>query len=283
MPAMKPTIPTETRSITGQGGTVVVTRHGGHLLSWRPNDQEEVLWLSSSTNFAVGSAIRGGIPICWPWFGPHVSDKTKPQHGFARNALWDQLELHASTSPDQLAFALPELVAAAAGWPGVRLEFRVDLTDGLVLELETTNAGDHPVVISEALHTYFHVGELTLASVAGLDGVHYRDNADGGAIKQQAGPVTFDGHEIVRIYSHGAGATLTDPSLGRRIHIAPEGAQTMIVWNPGRAKIAAFADIPTGEVDRFVCIESGTAGAATVSLPAGARHSLRVRYRVEIL
>jgi glucose-6-phosphate 1-epimerase len=269
------------RSATSEG-TAVVAQKGGQLLSWKPHGAAEILWVSPLASFVGSGPIRGGIPICWPWFGMHRIDPKQPQHGLVRTATWERDEI----SPDgDLRLRAPEPVL-----DGLAVALQVHAGETLALTLITTNLGPQPTTITEALHTYFRIGGLKTLRVAGLDGCDYADNADPravgqpyGPIKKHAGPVSFDGNEITRIYHHSGVCTLIDAGLGRLVRIEKEGSDSTVVWNPGAEKAKSFADLPPDAHDQFICIESGTAGPHSVSLAPGETHVLSVTYSVEAL
>jgi glucose-6-phosphate 1-epimerase len=268
-------------SVTPEG-KVVVAQKGGQLISWTPHGASEVLWVSPLASFAGSGPIRGGIPICWPWFGMHRSDTKQPQHGLVRTAAW---ELDDPGTDGDLRLRAPEPVL-----DGLAVALQVHAGAALSLSLITTNLGPQPTTITEALHTYFRIGGLKTLRVAGFDGCDYADNADPravgqshGPIKKQAGPVSFDGNEITRIYHHSGVCTLIDAGLGRLIRIEKEGSASTVVWNPGAEKAKTFADLPPGAHEQFICIESGTAGPDVVSLAPGETHVLSVTYSLETL
>lgn len=263
-------------------GQTTVARKGGQVLSWVPSGRPDVLWVSDRPIMSGPGAVRGGIPICWPWFGPHRDDPKQPQHGLVRTSLWD---LEDPGDDGALRLRAPEPVLG-----GLVAALEVRGGETLSLSLITTNVGTRPATITEALHTYFRVGGLKTLRVGGLDGCDYADSADPraagqpfGPIKTQVGPVMFEGRELNRIYDHAGACTLIDAGLGRLIRIEKEGSASTIVWNPGSEKARTFADLSPGAHEQFVCIESGTAGPRSIVLAAGETHTLSVTYSVEDL
>ncbi|MEZ4640681.1 MAG: hypothetical protein R2856_37945 [Caldilineaceae bacterium] len=163
---------------------------GAHVLSYQPHDTEPVLWVSSQSNFAVGKPIRGGIPVCWPWFAGHPTDSNKPAHGFVRTALWTVLDTR-TTRDDrteiELGFESNEDTLSL--WPHpFALRLRVTVGPALTVTLFTCNTGDEPFNFTGALHTYFHVGDAAQIAIHGLDGVDYLDKVDGMAAKPSKAP-----------------------------------------------------------------------------------------------
>ena len=273
--------------ITNVHGTASLCLQGGHLLSWQPVATDQpVVWMSPAAIFAPNVPIRGGIPICWPWFGAHGSDATFPAHGFARTQPW-QVTSTRSLEDDSTEIALSYLPTEATQkyWPEAhatsRLELLVNVGASLKIALITRNLGASDFTISEALHTYFVVGDVAQVQVEGLEGVHFHDKAAGWTQGDQTGPVGFAA-EVDRIYINSAArCTIVDPVLQRRIHIAKLGSQSTIVWNPWAARAAQMGDLGTDGWKSFVCVESGNALENAVTVPAGQSHTLAVEYRVE--
>jgi len=266
-----------------------VCLQGAQLTHWQPRSQtESVTFLSAAAQYTEGKAIRAGVPICWPWFGPHATDKARPSHGFARNILWEaRAPLRMENGATQLSLRLSDSQQSRALWPyRFALEYRITVGDELSLELTTSNTGSESFPLSEALHTYFRVGDIGSVQVLGLDRTGFVDAADGGRRKRQEGPVIFPA-EIDRVFINTeAACTIVDPLLKRRIHIAKRGSHSTVVWNPGEKKAAALADLgaaPTtgGGWRQFVCVESANALDNTLTLEAGQPHCLSVRYRAE--
>lgn len=255
-------------------GTVV--RHGAQVLSWTPKGTSEVLWLSPDSRFGPGSSIRGGIPVCFPWFGPGVSGDRTPAHGIARTSDWQLTEIGV---PDQVAHLLFRLTGndiadspAPDALPGGAHAFlSVALDDTLRLDL-TVQAGSEPFTFEAALHTYFRVGDVRRVRVEGLDGHAYRDKVSG-SDQEQRGDVTFDG-QVDRVYDTTASATIVDDVLGRSIVVAKRNSASTIVWNPGEELARGMADVPDDAWPRFVCVEVGNVGAHQIELQPHESHTM---------
>ncbi len=266
-----------------------VCLQGAQLTHWQPRSlAEPVTFMSAKVQYTEGKSIRAGVPICWPWFGPHATDKARPNHGFARNVLWQaRAPVRLENGATQLSLLLSDSENSRALWPyRFGLEYRITVGDALDLELTTSNTGSEVFALSEALHAYFQVGDIGSVQVLGLDGSDFIDAADGGRRKRQEGPVIFPA-EIDRVYINTeAACTIIDPLLGRRIHIAKRGSRSTVVWNPGQKKASALADLGAGPATRdgwrqFVCVESANARDNTLTLEAGENHCLSVRYLAE--
>lgn len=290
-----PALPPSVTLTDGEGGLPVlrvatplasgeVYLHGAHVTSWQPSGADPVIWMSSAAQFRPGTAIRGGVPICFPWFGPGRTGLS-PAHGFARTAPWRLTGASDDAGAVTLTFALTH--DDVAGVPGVQhWPFRFEATyavtfgEELVLALTVHNAGTESFSFEEALHTYLAVTDVTTATVVGLDGARYLDKAAGGGPEPvvQDGPVTFAG-ETDRVYLTGVPLTLHDPG-SRTITITPADGADTVVWNPWVDKAAAMADFGDEEWPTMVCVETANALDDAVTLAPGASHTMRVSYAV---
>ena len=258
---------------------------GAQLLSWAPHSEEEVIWLSPRARFGPGQSIRGGVPVCWPWFGPHPSEPSFPTHGFARTAPWEVIEVETlEDGSNRLGFRLLRSEAGFAEWPhSTPLEIRHTLGATLEMELRTLNQTPAPITLGEALHTYFSVSDIRQVKIEGLDGCEYLDKTDGRRRKRQSGPVTFS-EETDRVYlGTAADCVIDDPGLKRRIRIKKRGSRSTVVWNPWEEKARQLGDFDENGYLRMVCVESANAEDDRVTLAPGEEHRLWVRYSVEAL
>ncbi len=264
--------------VANSHATATIALQGAHVMTWAP-----VIWLSPVAKLAPGKSIRGGVPICWPWFGPHASDPKLPGHGFARTVPWAVIATRAlRDGRTQLVLRLTESDATRAQWPhATPVEAHITVGAALEIELVTHNAGSVPVTVGDALHTYFAVSDVRRVAVHGLGGCTYLDKVDGGQRKQQRGAVTI-GSEVDRIYfDAGADCLIDDPGLNRRIRIAKRGSHSTVVWNPWVEKAAKMGDFGPGGYLNMLCVESANAADDVVSIAPGGTHRLAVRYRVE--
>jgi len=257
-------------------GSADVYLHGAHLTAFQPADAGPVLWMSEQAAFAPPKPIRGGVPICWPWFGGNPDDTAKPQHGFARNRRWTVRS--ARSLPDDatvLTLGLRDDPETRAIWPhAFDLEFTLTVGSELRMDLRARNTGDSPVEIGAALHTYFAVGDITQVSISGLDGREYHDQLDGMRVKSQSGDVRID-REVDRIYIDTEDTCfIDDPSMSRRIRVAKEGSRSTVVWNPWVAKAARMPDFPDDGYRTMVCIETTNAAGDVRTLGPGQEHTL---------
>lgn len=265
--------------------TAALCLQGAHLISWHPKSQSKpVVWVSRDAKIAAGKSIRGGAPVCWPWFGAHASEASFPGHGYARTVPWNVIE--SGTEPNgatRLTLRLQESDKTRAQW---NHDCNVDLTviigDTLRMEMTTENTGKSEFVIGEALHTYLQISDIGTISVTGLDGCEYWDKVGGSNLRKQAGAITFSG-ETDRVYINTAATcVIEDDKLKRRIYIKKSGSQSTVVWTPWTEKANKMGDM--GQPDgwrEMVCVESVNAIDNVVKVAAGSQHTMIVEYRAE--
>lgn len=272
-------------NVSAAQGEAQIYLHGAHVTAFRPRGQEPVLFMSAKSLFAPGKPIRGGVPICFPWFGAWTGPGTWPQHGFARLRPWtlESAEL-AGDGTVVLTLALQSDAQTRQSWPhDFSARYRVLVGQTLRLRLEVTNTGPAPVRYEDALHTYFAVGDVRQVAVTGLEQTEYLDKAAGanGAQKRQAGPLRFEG-EVDRVYlDTTATCVIDDPLGGRRIRVAKSGSRATVAWNPHIAKAKAMADFGDDEWPSMVCIETANAGQYAIDLPPGQTHATETIIAVE--
>jgi glucose-6-phosphate 1-epimerase len=272
-------------NIDGRYGKAMISLSGGHVMNWCPSGQAPVLWLAQHARFAPGKSIRGGVPICWPWFGPHLHERDFPAHGFARTAAWNVGRSTASADGSiHLTLTMPPTDVGRAQWPhAATAQVVVSLGPELRIDLITKNAGSTAVAVGEALHTYFAVSDVRRTPISGLAGCNYIDKADGSSRKVQAGDILVNG-EVDRVYINTTSeCCIEDPELKRRIHIRKSGSRSTVVWNPWSEKAAKLGDFGADGFLGMVCVESGNALENVVTVQPGGEHILSVRYSVEAL
>ncbi|MHB9119532.1 MAG: D-hexose-6-phosphate mutarotase [Burkholderiales bacterium] len=271
--------------IANEYAVASVALQGGHVMSFQPLGQEPVIWLSPLAKLAPGKSIRGGVPICWPWFGPHATDAAKPGHGHARTVPWEVLEATAFVDGStHLRLGLIESDATRAFWPhATPVQVLISVGRELRVELLTRNDGSETVQLGEALHTYLHISDIDNLAIRGLDGGVYLDKVDGFAQKTQHGDVAIAG-EVDRVYiDTEADCLLEDRGLKRAIRVAKQGSRSTVVWNPGVEKAEKMGDFGPDGHRRMVCVESANALGNAVTLVPGAEHRLVAVYSVEPL
>ena len=260
-----------------------VSIRGGQVLGWQPHNQQSVLWLSPGAVFAPGKSIRGGIPICWPWFGSHPSEPLKQSHGFARNRDWRLEGVQNVGDATFISLTLPAHNHDQQHWPhGSRPTLNVVMADTLSLRLTLTNIDAAPINISQAFHTYFNISDIGAIRIAGLDGDSFYDKVTNTNDNQQSGDISFDG-ELDRIYQHADGEIeLIDPGLKRSILINQTGGNSIVVWNPWIEKAGNLGDMgPPASYRSMVCVETGSVGDGTILLEPDATHTLETTIAVK--
>jgi glucose-6-phosphate 1-epimerase len=252
-----------------------------HVVSYEPVGQSPVLWLSRESRFAAGAAIRGGVPLCFPWFGAHASDSKLPAHGFARTREFRYLGSRSEQGVTRLSFELAADDATRALWPHEFVaRHHVALGAELTLEFEVENRGLGSFEFEEALHSYFAVEDARRVRVEGLSGASYADKVAGTRAVQREAQVTVEG-ELDRVYDSAATCVLHDGER-RRIAIEKSGSATTVVWNPWIDKARRMSDFGDDEYLAMLCVESANTGRAKVSLAPGERHALRVSFHSSI-
>lgn len=245
--------------------------NGAHLARFEAQN-EPLLFLSRASAFESGQPIRGGVPICFPWFGPNASAPQQPAHGFARILPWE-----VERGDDSALFRLASSDATRALWPHeFAATYRVEaLERGFRLVFEVANRDADAFTFEVALHTYFAVADARQVSIAGLDGKTYIDKMDALARKTQRGDISFEG-ETDRVYLDAGGpVTLRDGA--RTVRIAGDaGWKSTVVWNPWIAKARALKDLGDEEWTEFVCIESGAVADDAITLAAGQSYRLAI-------
>jgi len=271
--------------ISNSLAVATVALQGAHLLSWTPRGEQPVIWLSRDASFELGQSIRGGVPVCWPWFGPHATQPSFPAHGFARTAPWQVCETKAlDDGATFVACRVMRTDPTDMFWPHTsQLELGITVGSALALDLITRNTGTESITIGDALHTYFAVSDIRHIAVEGLEGCPYIDKLDSDKRKQQFGPVTFNA-ETDRIYlDFGADCLINDPGMQRRIRIARRGSRSTVVWNPWTEKAQTMGDMGESGYLNMVCVESTNAADDVVTIAPGDEHHLWVSYQVEPL
>jgi len=277
--------------IDNAGGVATICLQGAHVVSWRPKSQAEpVVWVSEMAKYGPGKSIRGGAPVCWPWFGPHATEKGFPGHGFARTVPWQVTGSEALANGDtRIGLVLMQNDQTRSQFAkACRVELIATVGATLGIDLVTSNLDTEAVEIGEALHTYFRIGDIGSATVTGLDGCEYVDKVDGGARKRQSGAVAFAG-EVDRVYLNTESeCVIEDADLKRRIRIAKTGSRSTVLWTPWLEKAEKMGDFGPGRNNQggwreMVCVESGNALDDVVTVPAGQSHTMSVRYSAEAL
>jgi glucose-6-phosphate 1-epimerase len=250
--------------------------HGAHLASWKPAGAEEVIFMSRQSQFAEGKPIRGGTPICFPWFGPNAENPKAPAHGFARVRSWHLDSIEQSGDAVVVSMSLASDESTKQWWTAdFRLTHRISFGSQLTMELAFENTGKNPVRFEEALHTYYRIGDMSKTHIRGLDGIHYLDKTDSGQEKIQRGDISIQA-ETDSVYLNTKDAVeIVDPVLRRRIKVAKENSLSTVVWNPWLAKAQAMADFGDTEWPNMVCVEVCNVNTFAVLAGPGRKHSMK--------
>jgi glucose-6-phosphate 1-epimerase len=249
--------------------------HGAHVTHYQPRGGRPVLFMSGRSDFEPGKPIRGGVPVIFPWFGPHPTDPTKPAHGWGRTRPWTLRDV--SVDEDEGI----SVTLSLGPVNGAALTYRVHAGPVLAMELQVRNEADSPLAFEAALHTYLAVADVLEAEVEGLDGRQYLDKVDGMKRKTQSGPVTITG-ETDRVYLNTPDTvTVRDRAGGRRIIVSKQGSNSTVVWNPWVEKAKRMPDFGDDEWPRMLCVETANVAENSISLPPKASHLMKAVVRVE--
>lgn len=269
--------------VTTPVATAEVHLHGAQVTSWRPSGHDDVLWLSGTSRFTAGSAIRGGVPLCFPWFGAHATDPHAPSHGFARVSRWSLDEAREDGDDVVLTLSLTDSAETrASAWPhAFHAALRVTVGATLGLDLTVHNRDTRAVTVEEAMHTYLRVSDVRQARITGLEGSRYLDKLGGPEpVPGAEGPLVLTG-ATDRIYLDTARTTtVEDPAGGRRTTVRAQASGTTVVWNPWDERAAAMADVEDGGWTRMLCVETSNVGPAALTLEPDATHTMSARFEV---
>ena len=261
-----------------------IATYSGQVLSYRPRHQEkDLLFVSNKAYYQAGKAIKGGIPICWPWFGADPDDLGRAAHGFVRNRQWDVIATESlADGSTKVVMGVTDTAETRDIWPhAFKLTIEITVGETLKIDLITHNTGNDNIVISQALHTYFLVGDISQVQVTGLEGKDYLDKLEHFATQTQSGPITINA-EVDRIYTGVDGdLVIDDASLGRKIRIASKGCSTAVVWNPWDDVARSMGDLEDEDYKIMLCVETANAGPETVDVPAGESYTLTAEYSIQ--
>jgi len=260
--------------VTNTHATAKIALQGAHLFAYQRTNEAPLLWVSKKSYFQKGKAIRGGVPVCFPWFGKHPTTPSLPQHGFGRISFWEivsQKELEDGST--EIVFGLGSSKTTHEIWDyafDVKLTFRIG--ERLTMILTTTNTDTNPFTLSSALHSYFAVSHIENISIKGLEGCTYYNNLDG-QFYTQSEPLTIN-QEVDRVYATPHDRfVLRDDS--KEITILQEGSNSVVVWNPWQTKASKMSDMQDDGYETFVCIESANAREDRRIIEAGQSHTLK--------
>ncbi|MGA2251818.1 D-hexose-6-phosphate mutarotase [Terracidiphilus sp.] len=270
--------------ITTPAATAEIYLHGAQVTSWIPAHSSEVIFLSSQSHWQEGKAIRGGIPICYPWFRSKSDDPQAPSHGVVRTTAWQIESIQQQDTNVVIDLVITSSDATRKFWPhDFHLTHRITVGSELKLELITRNTGTRSFKIEEALHTYFRVGDVEKVSVSGLDGVVYLDNVRNNTENTQHGDLAMSGPtDNAYIDTHSA-LTIIDPVLKRKPITEKTNSATTITWNPWQQGAASLSDLGDEEWREMICVEASNILRSAVEVAPAAEHIFAATLRVATL
>jgi glucose-6-phosphate 1-epimerase len=270
--------------IASDRATAEIYLQGAHVTAWQPRRAEHpVIFLSPKSHFAPGKAIRGGVPLVFPWFAERKDGLPGGMHGFARTLEWDVVAAEERADGVALSFKLlPNQTTRDLGYDAFVLVYEVVVGETLSLSLEVENLSDSPLCFEEALHSYYAVSDVRQIEVGGEGDTDYLDRAHQAAREHLSpGPIRFAGETDQLHLNTQATVTISDPGWRRRIVIEKHGSSSTVVWNPWEAKARSLADLGAEAWPHFVCVEPANAAENAVTLAPGGVHRMRMLVRVE--
>lgn len=259
-----------------------ISLYGGHITRFKTHKTMDILWLSPESNFEEGKPIRGGIPVCFPWFGPHKTDTSKPMHGFARLMFWDVTETAVLNGGETLVkLQLCSSETTKKYWPH---DFCAEMTfiigKKLTAILKVINTSELPLDYTCALHSYYNISSIEEIKIQGLQKTGYYNQLDGENYIQESEQLEIKTAETRHYQDTTADCIIYDPVFGRGIHVAKTGSKVTTVWNPGAETSAKIDDIPDDGFHSFVCIEAVNAFSDAIKLAPGESHEISVIIRL---
>ena len=243
---------------------------GAQLASFTPKDQAPLIWMSEDEDYQQGKGLRGGIPICWPWFGVSQHEGW-PIHGVARTSLWRAEEVNEHDDHIEVSLSLPMRSVDKTYWPhSTELKVVFHLSTTLKVTLTNTNVGDSTIELTQALHTYFPTSDITATQVDGLQGSQFIEFAEG----------PFDQNEVVSfaretdmVYTQAAPMQHIRTPEGT-IAVGREHSTSCVLWNPWIDKAKRLSNFQDEEYKTMLCLEAGNVMEDKVVLEPGQSHSL---------
>jgi glucose-6-phosphate 1-epimerase len=262
--------------VTAPSASAEIYLHGAQLTSCQPVNGEEVLFLSGHSNWQDGRAIRGGIPVCFPWFRSKVDDPAAPAHGVVRTKEWRLDSVQIDGESVVVICSTEDDESTHRWWPhAFRLRHKLSIGDFLRLELHVTNTGQTSFRFEEALHTYFRVSQAESVSIRGLDQVTYLDNFDGNRRKTQSGDLILMGKTDNAYIDVPAAAELIDATWHRTIRTEKVNSATTVVWNPWHEGANSLGDLGNNEWRQFACVEASNILGSAITLAPNQEHTMQ--------
>ena len=271
-------------TIATDAATAEIYLQGAHVAAWQPaSAAHPVLFMSAKSHFAAGKAIRGGVPLVFPWFADRTGGLPGPAHGFARTLPWEVVATEQRAEGVALTFKLlPNQTTRDLGFDHFVLIYEVVVGERLTLALEVENVGDSPLTFEEALHAHYSVSDVRQIEVIGEGDTDYLDRADNAKPRHQgAGAIRFAGETDQLHLNTQSAVTISDSEWKRRIVIEKRGSNSTVVWNPWVEKASRLTDLGDTEWPHMVCVEPANAAENAVTLQPGATHTMGITVRVE--
>ncbi|MFW5444415.1 MAG: D-hexose-6-phosphate mutarotase [Methylococcaceae bacterium] len=269
--------------MNNRNACALISIYAGQVLSFKPNNEpEDFMFISDNAYFQEGKAIKGGIPICWPWFGDSETPNN-PAHGFVRNNYWSVSSVASLGNGDtKIKLSFVDNTLSRNLWPySFYLSLEIIIGNSLSLELVSRNTGNQPFSITEALHTYFNVGDATQVKLLGLEHTEYLDKTENFVKACQVGAIALY-EETDNIYTDiKHDLTIDDPVFKRKIKISSSGNKNVVVWNPWAKGSDQMADLTKDDYKHFVCVEIANAASETVEVLPGSEYKLITHYSVQ--
>lgn len=258
-------------SVSNKYAEADISLYGAHLTRFTPHKTMDIMWMSPQSYFEEGRPIRGGIPVCFPWFGLHKTDSSKPQHGFARLMFWDVIETKALSGGETLVrLQLCSSEETKKYWPHdfcAEMIFVIGKT--LKATLKVKNTSENPFEYSCALHSYYNISAIDEITISGLQNTGYYNQLDGNNYSQESELLEIKTAETRHYQDTVADCVISDPVFGRKILVSKTGSKVTTVWNPGEETCSKIDDIPDDGFHSFVCIEAVNAFNDIIKLTPG--------------
>ena len=262
--------------VENEFASALITTHGGCVLSFTPKNGQDLLWVSPTALYNGQKPVRGGVPVCWPWFGANTQYASAPAHGFVRNAVWHLDHVaKLDSGVTEIVLTFDSNAETLAIWPhSFHLALKIEVGKKLTMSLITTNLNDYDIQITEAFHTYFNVADARNLVIRGLEGSTHLDKLSNAPAERQMETLTLK-PPMDSVYLNQTGdIAIEDAGNQRRIMIEKLHADSAVVWNPGPETVKGFADLPDDLWPEFVCVEAGNIFDNAVVIASGDKHTM---------
>lgn len=270
--------------IVNEYATAIISLYGGQILSYKPHQSEDLLFISKRAYFEQGKAIRGGIPVCFPWFAAHPNNSKLPNHGFARIKNWEVLSTEQLiTGETRLLLSLTNDEETQKMWAysfQCLLEFVIG--ESLLIKWTIKNTDDQPFSITQALHSYLKIGDINKTTITGLENTPYLETIRSEEpFLGESQPIKI-GREIDRLYTNSKNTCIIkDESFNREIILEKSGSQSTVVWNPWAQLSAKIDDLGDEDYLNFICVETANVLHNEVTIEPQEVHSMTLKIAEE--